>query len=78
MVNPYASAVELAAAIKSKEVSAVELLEMYIQRVEKYDDQINAVVVRDFDRGHGSGQSGGRGAGSRARSGPTARCADDH
>ncbi|MEM9621478.1 MAG: amidase [Pseudomonadota bacterium] len=51
MVDPYASAVELAAAIKNKEVSAVELLEMYIQRVEKYDPQINAVVVRDFDRG---------------------------
>ena len=50
-MNPHASAVELAAAIKSKEVSSVELTQMYIDRVEKYDDKINAVVVHDFERG---------------------------
>ncbi len=50
-MNPYASAVELAAAIRSKEVSSVELTEMYIDRVERYDDKINSVVVKDFDRG---------------------------
>ena len=42
-MNPHASAVELAAAIKSKEVSSLELTQMYIDRVEKYDDKINAV-----------------------------------
>ena len=31
-----------------KEVSSAELTDMYIERVEKYDDQINAVVVRDL------------------------------
>ena len=43
-MNPHASAVELAAAIKSKAVSSVELTQMYIDRVEKYDDKINAVI----------------------------------
>ena len=50
-MNPHASAVELWAAIKSKEVSSVELKQMYIDRTEKYDDKINAVVVHDFERG---------------------------
>ena len=52
MVDAYSSAVELAAAIKSKEVSSVELTDMYIDRVEKYDDKINAVVVHDLSLIH--------------------------
>ena len=57
MVDAYSSAVELAAAIKSKEVSSVELTDMYIDRVEKYDDKINAVVVHDFERGRAAAQA---------------------
>ena len=51
MVDAYSSATELAAAIKTKEVSSRELTDLYIDRVEKYDGDINAVVVRDFERG---------------------------
>ncbi|NOX50311.1 MAG: amidase [Gammaproteobacteria bacterium] len=47
----FASAVELAKSIKAKEVSSLELTDMYIQRVETYDKDINAVVVHDFERG---------------------------
>ncbi len=50
MIDAYADATTLAAAIKDKQISAVELLELYIARIEQYDDQINAVVVRDFER----------------------------
>ncbi|MEM7099681.1 MAG: amidase [Pseudomonadota bacterium] len=50
MIDPFSSAVELAHAIKRKEISSVELLDLYIDRVERYDPEINAVVVRDFDR----------------------------
>ncbi|MCZ6888469.1 MAG: amidase [Gammaproteobacteria bacterium] len=46
----FASATELAAAIQRKEVSSLELTELYIGRIEKYDGSLNAVVVRDFDR----------------------------
>lgn len=46
----YRSAVELAAAIRAKEISAVELLEHFLARVERLDPQINAVVVRDVER----------------------------
>ncbi len=46
----FKSAVDLARSIKAKEVSALELTDMYIQRIETYDKNINAVVVRDFER----------------------------
>lgn len=51
MIDAYSSAVELARAIRAREVSSLELTELYIERVEKYDSQINAVVVHDFERG---------------------------
>lgn len=47
----FNSATELASAIKSKQVSALELTDMYIQRIETYDKDVNAVVVHDFERG---------------------------
>ncbi|MEM7016689.1 MAG: amidase [Pseudomonadota bacterium] len=51
MVDHYSSATELCRAIIDKEVSSVELTDMYINRIEKYDDKVNAVVVKDFERG---------------------------
>ena len=47
----FKSALELASAIASKEVSSLELTDMYIQRVESVGADLNAVVVQDFDRG---------------------------
>jgi amidase len=46
----FASAIELAAKIKAKEISSAELTELYIRRIEQYDGDINAVVVRIFDK----------------------------
>ncbi len=44
------SAVQLAAAIRAKEVSAREALEHFVDRVDRLDGPINAVVTRDLDR----------------------------
>ena len=41
----FAPATELARKIKTKEISVVELLEYYLQRVDKYKTTLNAVVV---------------------------------
>jgi amidase len=46
----FASATDLAARVRAGEISAVELLDHYIARVERLDARLNAVVVRDFDR----------------------------
>ena len=46
----FKTAVELAAALKAKQVSAVELARDAIGRIERHDGKINAICVRDFDR----------------------------
>ena len=45
----YLTALELAAKIKAREISSEELTRLYIERIEKYDGEINAVVVRLFE-----------------------------
>jgi len=47
----YKTATELSAALAAKQVSAVELAQDAIGRIERHDGRINAVCVRDFDRG---------------------------
>ena len=46
----FRSTKDLAAALKKRDISAVELLEQVIARVEALDGRLNAVVVRDFER----------------------------
>jgi amidase len=46
----YRTAKELAALLRAKQVSAVELTDRAIARIETHDGKLNAVVVRDFDR----------------------------
>jgi amidase len=46
----FRTAVELSAALKAREVSAVELARDAIGRIERHDSQINAICVRDFER----------------------------
>ena len=47
----FKTAVELSAALAAKKVSAVELAQDAIARIERHDARINAVCVRDFERG---------------------------
>jgi len=46
----FASATDLAQLIQRKQVGAFELTRYYIERIEQFDQVLNAVVVRDFDR----------------------------
>lgn len=43
-------AIELAAMIRSREVSSRELLDHYLERVERFNPQLNAVVTLDVER----------------------------
>src|SRR3954451_25380694 len=45
------TAVDLSAALAAKKVSAVELAQDAIGRIERHDAKINAICVRDFERG---------------------------
>jgi amidase len=46
----YRTTTELVEALQSKEISAIELTDHVITRIETLDQRLNAVVVRDFDR----------------------------
>jgi amidase len=46
----FSTAGELAGRIRSKELSSLELCDYFIERIERFDGDINAVVVRDFER----------------------------
>lgn len=47
---PFRSARQLARDLRQKKIGCLELLDLYLARVEKYDGAVNAVVVRDFER----------------------------
>src|SRR2546428_5265349 len=47
---PFRSAKQLAVDIRKKKIGCLELLDLYLARIEKYDGALNAVVVRDSDR----------------------------
>lgn len=47
----FKTAVELSEALRKKQVSAVELAEDAIGRIERHDGKVNAICVRDFERG---------------------------
>jgi amidase len=49
-IDPFASATTLRAALAAGRVSAAELADRYIHRIEQYDGRLNAVVVRDLER----------------------------
>lgn len=49
-IDPMASASQLLRAMSNNEFSSLELTEAYINRIEHFDDDINAVVVRCFDQ----------------------------
>ncbi|MFL2935851.1 MAG: amidase [Myxococcota bacterium] len=46
----FSTASELARMLRDGEISSLELTNFYIDRIERFDEEINAVVVRDFER----------------------------
>jgi amidase len=49
-IHVYSSAREMAAAVRAKEISARELLELHLDRIERVNPVVNAVVSLDADR----------------------------
>src|SRR5215510_13269372 len=46
---PFRSAKQLAAAIRRKHIGCLELLDLYLERVAKYNPALNAIIVTDVD-----------------------------
>jgi amidase len=53
----YGTIKELSGALAARRISASELLELNIARIEALDERINAVVVRDFERARGAARA---------------------
>ena len=49
-IDAFASATEMLAALRARRVSAVELLDRHVRRIERLNPALNAVVEPDFDR----------------------------
>src|SRR5476651_2705207 len=46
---PFQTAKQLAAAIRKKKIGCLELLDLYIERVEAHNPKLNAVIASDFE-----------------------------
>jgi len=46
---PFRTAKQLAAAIRSKKIGCLELLELYLKRVEAHNPKLNAIIATDLD-----------------------------
>jgi amidase len=55
----FATALELAAAIRAREVSPLELVDLYLERIERIDPQLNAYVTVDADRARAAARAAG-------------------
>ncbi|HEX7038183.1 MAG TPA: amidase family protein [Pseudomonadales bacterium] len=49
-IDHYGSATEMLAALRAREISAAELAELHIARIETLDGELNAIPVKTFDR----------------------------
>jgi amidase len=48
-IDPFTPAVELAAAIRRMEVSPVEVIDCYLERIDELDPRLNALCYRADD-----------------------------
>ncbi len=67
---PFRSARQLAAAIRKKKIGCLELLDLYLARIDKHDGALNAVVVRDFERARARARAADRALAKRDVWGP--------
>ena len=49
-LDPFATARDMLRALGRRRISAVELLDVHLARIERHDATLNAVVTRDFER----------------------------
>ncbi len=49
-IDAFATATEMLAALRAKEVSAVELLDLHVRRIARHNPALNAIVEPDFER----------------------------
>jgi amidase len=48
-IDAFASATEMLQVLRTKQISAVELLDLHLERIERYNPQLNAIVTPNYD-----------------------------
>src|SRR5688500_9608354 len=48
-IDPFASATALLQALRERQASPTELLEMYLSRIDRYNPTLNAIVIPNTD-----------------------------
>jgi amidase len=66
----FQSATEIATRVRDGEIRPSELVEYFIDRIERFDGDINSVVVRDFERARAAGREADAKVDSGAELGP--------
>lgn len=69
-LSATSTATELAAAIRRKHVSSRELLDLFLDRIDRLDGKVNAVVTRDVDRARAAAAAADSATARRERLGP--------
>jgi amidase len=49
-IDGFSSAKAMMEALRDREVSAAELLDLHLRRIERYNPALNAVIIKDYDR----------------------------
>jgi amidase len=55
-IDPYSTATAMLAALRRREISSTELMDMHIARIEAHDATLNAIPVRTFERARQAAQ----------------------
>ena len=56
-IDAFATATRMVAALRARQVSAVELLALHRRRIERYNSTVNALVETDFARARGEAEA---------------------
>ena len=63
----FSTATAMLDALRTRKLSAVELLDLHFQRIDRYNPELNAIVVRDDEQARRAANAAdGRARGSRA------------
>src|SRR5262245_58772396 len=50
-LSPFSTTIEMLDALRAKRISAVELYDMHVARIERLNGALNAIVIETFERG---------------------------
>jgi amidase len=69
-IDPFAPAVQLTKLLRSRKIGCLELLDFYLERVDRFNPALNAIVVMDVERARKRARSADRATSRKVSWGP--------